>query len=98
MKYELDYTVYRRLAYGVYEKEGGVVLFDNVHQAQKFCERPEKMLAYFGAERGDFELRCGERPYEWDWVFHLSWDLKSLMNYMPVSYRQFCRAIFAVEE
>lgn len=98
MKYELDYKVYRPYSVaGVYERECGTVCFGNVHAVQEFCESPEKMLRYFDAERGTFELRCGERPFEWEWVWKLEYDSEAQMNRLPIGFRQFRDAIFAVE-
>lgn len=96
MKYQLDYTVYREYesAPGVYERERGTVEFADVHVAQEFCETPVKMLEWFGAERGNFAMRAGERPYEWEWIFELAYDVTADVNRLPLAYRVWRDAIF----
>ena len=99
MQYQLDYTVYRNYEScpGVYERERGTVEFADAITAQEFCESPVKMLEWFGADSGKFELRGGERPFEWDWIWSLEYDLQADMNRLPIGYRIFRDAIFAVE-
>ena len=100
MTYELLYRVYREYSFfpGVGERECGSIEFADVHSAQEFCESPQKMLEYLGAESGHFEMRGGERPFEWEWLWEMAYDTACDMNRIPLAYRMWRDAIYGREE
>ena len=90
MKYTLEFDGMKRHGY-LSEKKRGSVEFDNVQQAQEFCDDPCKMLDKFDADCGEFILWTDE----WDVVWMLRYDFERV-NILPMDYRTWRDAIFAV--
>lgn len=95
-RYELDYVVYRECENrpGVYRREGGVIKFTDIHEAQEWCSSPAEMLRKLNADSGRFDMRCGDRPFGWEWLWKLEYDFERPTNRLPVSYRMWRDAIY----
>ena len=94
MRYQLDYTVWREVGNGVFRKEHGSLMFNDVHSAQEWCSSPSAMLCKLEADYGKFDMRCGEKPFYWEWVWEFEYDFERPTNRIPVAYRMWRDAIF----
>jgi len=90
MRYEIEFHGFKRHGY-IAERKRGVVGFTNIHDAQRALRDLPALLERFGASAGEFTL--------WDEdmnpILGVSYDADKTVNRLPITYREFVRAIFA---